>query len=231
MTLDGELFGYALLYTVRCYNLFHVKRGHQSSATDKMKSLNEHETKKPTTYPFGAKVMGSAVYREREFERMETCIYLGPKTGLGSGFLGLPFEVGIPRTVKEYKAGKLIEPLEWSKEALRDLGTVFVDMDDDDRSWAPPVEETPQRRLRPTHEEIVVPAAGAPAAWIREHGYTSGCGACDIMKEEWDLTQPCSQQQMQTTLPGLVSSGGREAQAGGGTKTRRVEPPSSQNQD
>ena len=183
MTLDGELFDYALLYTVRCYNLFHVKRGHQSSATDKMKGLNEHETKKPTTYPFGAKVMGSAVYREREFERMETCIYLGPKTGLGSGFLGLPFEVGIPRTVKEYKAGKLIEPLEWSKEALRDLGTVFVDMDDDDRSWAPPVEETPQRRLRPTHEEIVVPAAGAPAAWIREHGYTSGCGACDIMKK------------------------------------------------
>ena len=183
MTLDGELFDYALLYTVRCYNLFHVKRGHQSSATDKMKGLNEHETKKPTTYPFGAKVMGSAVYREREFERMETCIYLGPKTGLGSGFLGLPCEVGIPRTVKEYKAGKLIEPLEWSKEALRDLGTVFVDMDDDDTSWAPPVEETPQRRLRPTHEEIVVPAAGAPAAWIREHGYTSGCGACDIMKK------------------------------------------------
>ena len=54
MALGGELFDSALLYTVKCYNLFHVKRGHQSSATDKMKGLGEQETKKPTTYPFGA---------------------------------------------------------------------------------------------------------------------------------------------------------------------------------
>ena len=195
LALESQLFGYALGYMFRCFNIHNVRRDSVSTAIDRMRDAVE--TQRPKTYPFACKGLAAPVrkafYRGM---RLVPVIYLGPKSSLGGGVVALPLkwsEVG-PCQVDMFQVFRMNHPVEYNLDDLLPL-TAGVKVNPpreleasdskDDRNPVnlPAGDREEKESLVPetVPERVSVPVSGPPKSWCEIEG-TAGCPGCEKAK-------------------------------------------------